>query len=387
MKAIVNARILTMVGDEIENGFIIWNKGKIVEVGSGEPSYKVQDVIDANGNFVLPGFVDPHCHIGMWGDGVGFEGEDGNESVDPITPHLRAIDSIYCDDYCFVEARQAGVTTVVTGPGSANILGGQFAAIKTFGRYVDEMIIKAPCAVKAALGENPKNVYHEKKQSPITRMASAALLRETLFRAQEYDSAITLHETSPEDNTAPDFDIRLDVLRNVLSGEVPLKIHAHRTDDIATAIRIAEEFSLEYTIEHCTEGYLIADVLVEKGVKAIVGPILCDRSKIELKNLNIKAPGILSKKGVKIALMTDHPVTPIQHLSLCAAIAAREGLGEVEALKAITIYAAELNNIEDRVGSLETGKDADIVLFDGHPLDLKSKVLTTIINGEIVYEA
>jgi len=386
MKAIVNGKILTMAGQEIDNGFIIWDDGKIIEVGSGEPTFHVDDKIDAKGNYVLPGFVDPHCHIGMWGDGVGFEGEDGNESVDPVTPHLRAIDSIYSDDRCFQEAREAGITTVVTGPGSANIFGGQFAALKTYGRIVDEMVFKAPVAVKVALGENPKNIYHEKKQSPTTRMASAAILRETLFKAMEYDNAIKLHETNPEDNSAPDFDIKLDVMRAVLAGDLLLKIHAHRTDDIATAIRVADEFSLDYTIEHCTEGYMISDVLVEKKVKAIVGPLLCDRSKIELKNLNIKAPGILSKKGVKIAIMTDHPVIPIQHLPLCAAVAAREGMDENEALKAITIYAAELNKIEDRVGSLEAGKDADIVIFDGHPLVLKTKVLKTIINGEVVYE-
>ncbi|MEI6602764.1 MAG: amidohydrolase [Clostridia bacterium] len=387
MKALINGRIMTMAGQEIENGFILWDNGKIIEVGAGMPTFQVDDTIDAQGNYVLPGFVDPHCHIGMWGDGVGFEGEDGNESVDPVTPHLRAIDSIYSDDRCFVEAREAGVTTVVTGPGSANILGGQFAALKTYGRYVDEMVLRAPVAVKVALGENPKNIYHEKKQSPTTRMASAAILRETLFKAQEYDNAIMLHETNAEDNTAPDFDIKLDILRSVLSGDLPLKIHAHRSDDIVTAIRVAEEFSLDYTIEHCTEGYMIADVLVEKGVKAIVGPILCDRSKIELKNLDIKAPGILSKKGVKIALMTDHPVIPIQHLPLCAAVAAREGMDETEALKAITIYAAELNKIDDRVGSLEAGKDADIVIFNGHPLVVKTKVIKTIINGDVVYEA
>lgn len=388
MKAIINARILTMAGPEIENGYILWEKDKIVKVGHGklDDTSNLEEITDAKGNYVLPGFIDAHCHIGMWEDGVGFEGDDGNESVDPITPHLRAIDAIFHADGCFSEAVEAGVTTACTGPGSANIFGGQFVAIKTYGRYVDEMVFKAPLAMKAAFGENPKTVYNDKKQSPVTRMASAALMRETLMRAREYDLAIKRYEENPDEHDMPDYDIKLDSLRPVLSGDLILKIHAHRADDILTGIRIANEFNLNYTIEHCTEGYLISDILEEKKVKAIIGPIICDRSKIELRNLNSKAAGILANKGLKIAIMTDHPVTPIQYLPVCAAIAAREGLGDEEALKAITINAAEITGIADRVGSLEPNKDADIVVFDGHPLEFRTKVLRTIINGEMVYE-
>jgi len=393
MKAIINGRILTMAEPkEIDLGFVLYEEGKIIQVGAGNLPQEIegkiapQDLIDAKGKFVMPGLVDAHCHVGMWEDGVGFEGEDGNESVDPVTPQLRAIDSVFHADRCFVEAREAGVTTVVTGPGSANIFGGQFAALKTYGRYVDEMVIKAPVAIKVALGENPKSVYHEKKQSPTTRMASASILRETLFKAREYDAKVKLHESSPDDNTLPDYEMKFEILRKVLSRELPLKIHAHRADDILTGIRVAEEFGLDYTMEHCTEGYMIADVLLEKGARAILGPLLSDRSKIELRNANIKAAGILQKKGVKIAIMTDHPVVPIQHLILSAAVASREGLDEYEALKAVTINAAEFTMVGDRVGSLEAGKDADIAIYDGFPLVLKSKVVCTIIDGEVVYK-
>ncbi|HPU42019.1 MAG TPA: amidohydrolase [Acetivibrio clariflavus] len=389
MLLIRNGKILTMTGTDYDNGYVLIDKGKIIEVGEGKKSFRGKkdlEIIDAEGKYVLPGFIDAHCHIGMWEDAVGFEGEDGNEMTDPVTPHLRAIDGVYYLDRCFREALENGVTTVVTGPGSANVIGGQFAALKTFGRRIEEMIIKEPVAIKVAFGENPKTVYNERKQAPSTRMATAAILRENLMKAKEYMQLWDEYNKDKENADKPEYDIKMEALLKVLRKEIPIKAHAHRADDILTAIRIAKEFDVRITIEHCTEGHLIKDILLEEGVSAIVGPMLTDRSKVELRNMSVKAPGILSKAGVKTAIMTDHPCVPIQYLSLCAALAVREGMDEKEALKAITINAAELTEIEERVGSIEKGKDADIIIMDGHPLEFKTRVVTTIINGQVVYE-
>ena len=392
MLLIKNGKILTMAGISHENGYVLSDKGKILKTGSDLSEIHdiisdIEDVkvIDAAGGFVLPGFIDAHCHVGLWEDSVGFEGEDGNEMTDPVTPQLRAIDGIYFSDRSFIEARENGVTTVVTGPGSANVIGGQFAAIKTFGNRIEEMIVKEPVAMKVAFGENPKMVYSERKQTPMTRMATAAILRENLIKAKEYKQQLEDYQSDMKNNDKPDYDMKMEALLKVLNGEIPLKAHAHRADDILTAIRIAKEFGVRITIEHCTEGHLIKDILLSENVPAVVGPSLTDRSKIELRNQSLKTPGILSKAGVKVAIMTDHPCTPIQYLSLCAAMAVREGMDEYEALKAITINAAEITGISDRVGSLEPGKDADIVIFNGHPFDIKSRNIITIINGEVVY--
>jgi imidazolonepropionase-like amidohydrolase len=379
-----------MAGREYNNGYVAAVEGKITALGDDASELKkleaeCDEVIDAKGNYVVPGFVDAHCHVGMCEDSVGFEGDDGNEMTDPVTPHLRAIDAIYHADRAFQEALEGGVTTVVTGPGSANVIGGQFAALKTFGRRVEDMLIREPVAMKVAFGENPKSVYHEKRQSPMTRMATAAILRESLMKAKEYQQMLDDYERDSENYDKPDFDMKLEALLKVLKGEIPLKAHAHRADDILTAIRIAKEFGVRITIEHCTEGHLITDILREENINVITGPFLTDRSKIELKNQSIKAPGIISKAGIKTAIMTDHPCTPVQYLPLCAAVAVKEGMDEDEALKAITINAAEITGIADRVGSLETGKDADMIIMDGYPLELKSRVLYTIINGQVVY--
>jgi len=390
MLLIKNARILTMAGEEYDNGYIAADKGKIIALGGDDAAakrFEAEDcceTIDANGCYVLPGFIDAHCHVGMWEDAVGIEGDDGNEMTDPVTPHLRAIDAIYHADRAFIEAREAGVTTVVTGPGSANVIGGQFAALKTYGSSVDDMLLKEPVAMKVAFGENPKTVYHEKRQSPTTRMATAAILRESLMKAREYKQMLEDYERDSENYDKPDYDMKLEALLKVLKGEIPVKAHAHRADDILTALRIANEFNLKITIEHCTEGHLITDILLKKNVPAIAGPFLTDRSKIELRNQSAKAPGIMSKAGIKVAIMSDHPCTPVQYLPLFAAIAVREGMDEQEALKAITINAAEITGIDDRVGSLQVGKDADIIIMEGPPLELKSRVIYTIINGQVV---
>lgn len=390
MILIKNSKILTMTGKFYENGYVLIDQGKIIEAGEGE-LYKDNGefikkngegkdikVLDGKGGYCLPGFIDAHCHVGMWEDSTGFEGADGNEATDPVTPHLRAIDGVYHLDRSFKEARESGVTAVVTGPGSANVIGGQFIALKTCGKRIEDMVIKEPVALKVAFGENPKNVYNNKKQMPSTRMATAAILRENLLKAKQY-------KEKKGEEKGVDFDLKMETLIKVLDREIPVKAHAHRSDDILTAIRIAKEFNLRMTIEHCTEGHLIADIIKEEGYSAIVGPFLSDRSKIELKNLSVKAPGILSNKGIDIAIMTDHPVIPIQNLWLCAAIATREGMDSYEALKAITINAARICGIDDVVGSIEPGKDGDVVVFDGHPLNLFTKVCYTIINGEVVY--
>ncbi|MDP4092472.1 MAG: amidohydrolase [Bacillota bacterium] len=393
MLIVKNGKVLTMAGITLDKGYIAAEKGKIVYVGNDADiinkyinENKTACIIDAEGKYVLPGLVDAHCHIGLWEDAVGFEGEDGNEMTDPVTPHLRAIDGIYHNDRSFTEARESGVTTVVTGPGSSNVIGGQFAALKTYGKRIEEMLIKEPVAMKVAFGENPKFVYNEKKQMPTTRMSTAAILRESLMKAKEYKMLLDDYEKDRENCDKPEYDMKLEALLPVIEGKIPLKAHAHRADDILTAIRIAKEFNVRLTIEHCTEGHLIKDILAEEGVSVIAGPSLTDRSKVELRNQTIKNPGILSNMGIKVAIMTDHPCIPIQYLSLCAALSMKEGMNEEDALKAITINAAELTGISDRVGSIEVGKDADLVIFDGHPFELRTNVVTTIINGNIVYE-
>ena len=391
MILIHNAKIYTM-NDRIYNrGCILVEDGKILEIADTIEKLKsdLQNVkrrIDANGNFVFPGFVDPHCHIGLWGDAIGFEGADGNEETDPMTPHLRAIDGINIFDKGFVEAREAGVTTVVTGPGSSNVSGGQFVALKTYGNTIEDMLVKEPVATKIAFGENPKTVYNEKRQSPITRMATAAILREALRKAQDYKEMLEEYNADKEDNDKPEYDPKSEALIKVLNKEIPFKAHAHRADDILTAIRIAKEFDVRITIEHCTDGVLVKDVLKKEKIPAIIGPILTDRSKPELVNQSSKTGGILAKNGILVAIMTDHPVVPINYLPLQAAIIAKDGMGEMEALKAITINAARVCGIEDRVGSLEQGKDADIIILDGHPFEIKTNVMLTMINGEVVYE-
>lgn len=384
MLLIKNGKIFTMAGEVIEKGSILIENGKIKEIGSDIVAPLDVEVIDAEGKIVMPGLIDAHCHLGMWEDGIGFEGEDGNEMVDPVTPHLRAIDGINPMDRTFEEAYQGGVTCVATGPGSANVVGGQFAAIKTYGKRIDDMVVKQPLAMKVAFGENPKRVYNSLKKSPMTRMATAAILRETLFKAKRYLEKLEKAKEDP--SKAPEFDMKMEAMVKVLRKEIPLKAHAHRADDILTAIRIAREFDLDITLEHCTEGHLIADYLAEEGKYAIVGPSLSERSKFELKNLTFETPGILQKAGVKIAIMTDSPVIPLQYLPLCAGLAVESGMDEMEALKAITINPAEILGIDDRVGSLEVGKDADIVIFDRNPVkNIGSKAVVTIIDGKVVY--
>lgn len=384
MILIKNARLMTMAGKDYEKGCVLIDGEKIADVGENIEAPEGTQIINAEGMFVMPGIIDAHCHIGMWEDSMGFEGADGNEETDPVTPQMRAIDGINPMDRNFREAYEAGVTTVMTGPGSANVIGGQFTIIKTYGRRVDDMIVKAPAAMKIAFGENPKRVYSSKKQMPETRMGTAALLRETLMKAVEYKSKKERANGDPD--KMPAVDIKMEAFIPVLNREIPLKAHAHRADDMLTALRIAKEFGLRITLDHVTEGHLIVDILKEENVPLIVGPSFGDRGKIELKELSFKTPGILSNAGLKVALMTDHPVIPLQHLTMCAAYAVKEGMKEEDALRAITINAAEILGIADRVGSIERNKDADIAIFDGNPLDIKTRSQYVLINGKVVYK-
>ncbi|SKC90192.1 amidohydrolase [Maledivibacter halophilus] len=383
MLFIKGGKVVTMVGDVFEEGDIIVNNGKIRRVGENLSIPQGTTLIDARGKIVMPGFIDAHTHLGLKEDSIKFEGIDHNEKSDPITPHIRGIDAINPMDRTFNEAYEAGITSVGAGPGSANVIGGQFAAIKTYGHRVDDMIIKEPIAIKCAFGENPKRNYNEKGKSPMTRMAIAALLRETLFKAIEYKKKLI--KSKNDNNKAPDFNMKMEALQPIINREISLKVHAHRADDIFTAIRIAKEFNIRITLDHCTEGHLIKEDLKKEGFDVIVGPSLGHRTKFELKNKSFIAPGILSEEGLKVAITTDSPVVPLQYLPICAALAVKKGMDRYEALKAITINAADIMGISDRVGSLEVGKDADIVIWDKDPLDVQASVEYTIINGKIVY--
>ena len=382
---IQNARMITMEGRIIENGWLRTEQDKIASLGDMRdvPAAPEGDIFDAQGGVMLPGLIDAHTHLGMWEDGLGFEGDDGNEETDPATPQLSALDAVNPLDRCFDEALAAGVTTVVTGPGSANPIGGQLIAVKTYGRRIDSMVLRAPLAVKFALGENPKGVYHEKDQTPVTRMATAAIIRDQLLKAQRYRLRLE-QAASDEDAEEPDFDYKCEALLPLLRGEIQAHFHAHRADDIFTAMRIAKEFHLDYVLVHCTEGHLIAQELNDEGAKVLSGPFLCDRSKPELRNLTPRSPGLMSAAGIEPALITDHPVIPEQYLPLCAALAVREGMDRMAALRAVTINPARILRLDGRVGSLRPGKDADVVVFDGDPLSLETHVRLVAVNGRRV---
>ena len=385
MKMIKNARILTGTGAEYENGVIVFDK-KIEFIGASYDG-TADEIIDASGLVVTPGLIDSHSHVGLFGDALGFEGADANEDSDPITPHLRAIDGINPQDRAFEDARRAGVTTVVTGPGSANPIGGQFAAIKTSGVCVDDMILKSPCAMKIALGENPKTVYNDKNQTPTTRMGTLALIRETLFKAVNYRDDWEKYNSDPQEEEKPEFDMKLEAMLPVINREIPVKVHAHRADDICSGIRLAKEFDLDITIEHCSDGAIIADVLRRDNIPVNLGPTLTDRSKPELKNLSFETYAQLDNSGLSVSIITDHPEITIENLPLCAALAVSNGMNENQALMAITHNAAANCRIEDRVGELTVGKDADIAVFTASPVDFNSKCVMTFIDGKCVFSS
>lgn len=382
---IINANIITMENRNYKNGYILIKEDKIAQIGDMSKLSAADDnLLDAAGNTIFPGFLDIHCHIGMWGDGLGFESADGNEETDPVTPQLRAIDAVNALDVCFDDAKKNGITTVLTGPGSANVIAGQLIAMKTDGCRVDKMAIANPVGMKFALGENPKTIYNSKEETPITRMGTAALIREQLFKAQRYlDGKLSAQDD--DDASEPEYDMKCEALIPVLKREIKAYFHAHRADDIFTAIRIAKEFNLDYVLIHCTEGHKIAKELAEENAKIITGPLITDRGKPELKYLTTKNPALLCDVGLDVAICTDHPEIPIQYLPLSCAIAHKEGLSREKALAAMTITAARIAGIDNRVGSIAVGKDADLVIADGDPLELSTKIVQVIINGKEIF--
>lgn len=409
MFAITNGTIYTITKGIVRKGTILIQGRKITAVGKNIPVPADAEVYDATGKVVMPGLVDAHCHTGIFPDGVGNYESDGNEVTDPITPHLRALDAVHPEDIAFQDLREAGVTAINTGPGSANIIGGQFICVKTRkAATLEEMLVMAPSGMKMALGENPKRTYGEQKKLPSTRMGNAAQLRSMLQSARNYRDKWNRHKERhdlfaarlldweskpkkergdrPEQPEPPERDIRMEALVPVLEGKLRAMIHCHRADDIMTAIRVSEEFGLKFSIEHATEGYKIADILAGKNVPCVVGPILFSRMKYELRDMTPRNPGILSRAGVKVALQTDE-MSAVKYLRINAAVAAQHGMDEEEALRAITINPAEIIGVADRIGSLEPGKDADLVVLSGHPLEYRSVPELVLIDGEKAYEA
>ncbi|WP_066638300.1 amidohydrolase [Desulfolucanica intricata] len=378
MLAITGGTIFTMAGKNINKGTILISDGKIIKIGENLVIPPGAEIVNAEGKIITPGLIDAHSHVGIFEEVYQDEGADGNEITDPVTPHLRAVDAVNPEDLAFQDALKGGVTTVVTGPGSANVIGGEMVVLKTWGKTVDDMIIKFPIGLKAALGENPKRVYGSKKRTPYTRMASAALLREALVKAQNYLKKL---ESGKEE---PERDLKMEALARVLKQEIPLRVHAHRADDIMTAVRIAREFSLNLIVEHCTEGYKVAEELARFNVPAIIGPIITNRAKVELQGISLETAKHLSRAGVSFAIMTDHPVVPVQYLALSAGLTVRGGLSEDEALKSVTINAARILGLHKQLGSLEAGKDADLVIWAGHPFDLRTRVDKVYTNCKLL---
>lgn len=371
---IINGKLLTMEGEIFENGYVDFENGKITAFGdaASAPEY-AGEVMDAEGGYITPGFIECHCHIGVMEESIRWEGNDTNESTDPWTPHLRGIDAINPYDKAFKLAVNAGITSAVTGPGSGNVIGGQLAAIKLHGTDPDDMVIKAPVAMKMAFGENPKGYFQRMKKSPATRMATAAILREALFKTQQY-----LRKKEKGEDV---FDMKLEAMIPVLKGELPAHIHAHRADDILTAMRVANEFGIKYNIIHTSDAVLVKEQLKKNNVEFCMGPTLGVSSKPETKNKTFASYGEVQRYGCTMAITTDHPVLAIETLPVCAMMAIKAGMDEMEALKAITINAAKVAHIDERVGSIKVGKDADIVIFDGNPMEVATKTKAVFIDG------
>lgn len=366
-----DARMRTFSAD------ILIDAGKIQEIGINLSTPDSCDVMDATGLHIFPGFVEAHCHTGLDGTAIGYEGHDYNELNDPVTPQLRAVDGINPLDPAFKEAALAGVTCIATGPGSSNAIGGSFAVIKTVGRRADDMIVKAPAAMKCAFGENPKRCYKDHGIS--SRMTNAALIRQVLNKALQYQAK---KEAAGDDaSKMPAYDDKCEALLPVLNHEIPLKAHAHQANDFFTALRIAKEFGLDITLDHVTEGHLVADILAQEKVPLAVGPSFGHASKFELQNKSWTTPDVLTKAGCRVSIITDAPVTPLHYLPLCAGLAHKAGLSENDALLSITLNPARHLGVDDRVGTLEEGKDADLVITDGSPLSMETKVHAVYIDG------
>jgi len=383
MLHIINAYLKPITSPDIPCGEMLIDGGKIVAIGETVNAPEGCEVIDAKGGLVCPGFIDAHTHIGVSEESVRWEGADYNEMSAPITPEMRAIDAINPRDEAFRVALAGGVTTACTGPGSANVIGGTFTAIKLHGDNVDDMILREAIAMKMAMGENPKGCYGQQgKKAPVTRMAIAALLRGTLAKAKKYAADIAIADA---EGKARPFDFQMEAMLPVINREIPLKAHAHRADDILTVLRVCKEFDVDVTLDHVTEGHLIVDKLVEAGKPVLVGPSLGSKSKFELKEKSFETPGILAKAGLDVCIITDAPVIPLNYLPLCAGLAMREGMAEDAAWRAITITPAKVAGIADRVGSLEVGKDADFAVWCGDPLkDIQARAKQVFVNGQPV---
>ena len=377
-----NGLIFLIENDGFTKKDIELKDGKIERIGRNLSNDSGSEEFDAEGMYITPGLIDAHSHIGLFNESMRWEGEDGNEEFDPVTPDMNAVDGINPFDISFREALEGGVTTASTGPGSANVIGGSFATISLYGNIVDNMVIQSPASMKCAFGENSKGVYGQKGKAPVTRMGVAAILRETLVKAENY---IARKEDAQYKGEHFDIDPKMEAMIPVIEKDIPLKAHAHRADDICTAIRIAKEFNVKLTLEHCTEGHLIADYIAEEGLSAQVGPTFGSRTKVELTNKSFETAKILSERGVKVSIITDHPVIPQQSLNMCAAMAVKAGMDEFEALKAITLNPAQTLGIDHLKGQLKEGLDADIVIWDLHPLDLQASTVRVYVKGEEVF--
>lgn len=378
MLLLKNGTVHDAVNEEAYVADILIDQGKILKIEKAITTDDTMEVVDVEGKYIYPGFIDAHSHLGTDGYGIGYEGHDYNEMNDIISPQLRGIDGIQPMDETVHKAAIGGVTCVATGPGSANVLGGTFAAIKTVGKRVDDMVVRPAIAMKCAFGENPKRVYRDKGDS--TRMSTAAKLREMLFKAREYDEKI---KAAKDDvSKRPAFDMKLNALLPVLHKEMPLKAHAHQANDIFTAIRIAKEFDVLLTLEHVTEGHLIVDELAKENYPLAVGPSFGHATKFELRNKSWETPGVLANAGCQVSIITDAPVIPQQYLPLCAGLAVKSGMKPFDALKAITINPAKHIGVADRVGSIEVGKDADLVITDGNPMEVSTNIEHVMIDGK-----
>ncbi|RIK16784.1 MAG: amidohydrolase [Acidobacteria bacterium] len=380
--ALVGARVVPIDGDPLEDGVVVLRDGRVESVGGRDQVAVPGDaeVVDAGGGWLLPGLVDAHVHLGVWEEGEGWAGQDTNEMTDPVMAAARAVDAINPRERGFDDALMGGVTTVNVNPGSGNPIGGQGVALKTYGRYVDEMVLRNPTGVKSALGENPKRVYGEQKKTPSTRLGVALVLRRAFAAARSYQARVGAAEGTPVDA-----DLVSETLVKVLDREIPWRQHCHRADDIATALRLADEFGYRLVLDHGTESYLLADLLAEKQVPVLYGPLIVSRSKVEVRERSLRAPGILHRAGVEVSIITDHPVVPIEYLITQVALAVRDGMDRDAALRAVTLNPARVLGVEDRVGSITPGKDADVVLWSGDPLALSSRVLRTYVDGVQVY--
>jgi imidazolonepropionase-like amidohydrolase len=384
--AIVGGRVVPIEGEPVDSGTVLIEDGKITAVGAGLAVPDGASVIDATGSWVLPGFVEAHGHVGVHEEAEGWAGQDTNEMTDPVTAHVRALDAINPADLGFRDAVSGGVLAVNVNPGSGNPIGGQTVALKSWGRTVDEMLLREPSGLKSALGENPKRVYGEQKKTPSTRLGTAAVIRGAFVDASNYLRKIDEEQRKPEaERKGVDRDLKLEALGKVLRREIPWRQHCHRADDIATAIRIADEFGYDLVIDHGTEAHLLADILAARGTPVIIGPLFTSRSKVELRNRSLANPGKLARAGVTIAITTDHPVVPIHFLCHQASLAVKEGLDHDTALRALTINPARITGISERVGSIEPGKDADLAIWSGDPLDVLSRVQRALVNGAEIY--